>query len=459
MTSFNDLGLAEPLLRALDREGYSHPTPIQFRSIPALREQRDLVGIAQTGTGKTAAFVLPILERVSTARAAVPSRCASVLILAPTRELVSQINDAIRAYGRFVRFSSTTVIGGASARPQIRALQSGLDILVATPGRLLDHLGSGALRLDRTTTLVLDEADQMLDLGFLPAIRQVLRALPSERQTILFSATMPKQIRSLADDFMRDPVEVAVTPAARPVDLIEQSVLAVSSGEKREVLAKLLAEPDVERAIVFTRTKRGADRVTRHLEGSGLRAAAIHGNKSQNQRERTLAAFKSGRISVLVATDIAARGIDVEGVSHVFNFELPNVPEAYVHRIGRTARAGAAGKAISLMDSSERGLLGDIEKLIGQVLLNDGGSRKAPPAKRKPQGGRPQGANGHARSGARQPRSDQARPPRSDQARPPRDPKRGNSDSDEAGLARLLREPQKPQRRNRRRRPQARNAA
>ncbi|MEO1192289.1 MAG: DEAD/DEAH box helicase [Pseudomonadota bacterium] len=442
MTSFNDLGLAEPLLRALDREGYAHPTPIQFRSIPALREGRDLVGIAQTGTGKTAAFVLPILERLLDAKAAVPSRCASVLILAPTRELVGQINDQVQAYGRFVRFHSTTVIGGAAARPQIRALQSGLDVLVATPGRLLDHLGSGALRLDKTTTVVLDEADQMLDLGFLPAIRQVMRALPVERQTILFSATMPKQIRALADDFMTDPVEVSVTPAARPADLVEQSVLPVPASEKRAKLASLLAKREVSRAIVFTRTKRGADRVCRHLEGAGLRAAAIHGNKSQNQRERTLAAFKDGRVTILVATDIAARGIDIDGVSHVFNYELPNVPEAYVHRIGRTARAGASGTAVSLMDPEERGLLRDIEKLIGQTLLDDGQSyqdRKSGTAKpRKPQQRR--------RS---RPQSQGSKP----QGQAPR-----KVESDEAGLARLLAKPQKP-RRQRRRRPPTRDAA
>ncbi|MBB4284593.1 DEAD/DEAH box helicase [Roseospira goensis] len=372
MTQFSDLGLAEPVLRAIATQGYTHPTPIQARVIPTVLDGRDVVGIAQTGTGKTAAFVLPLLHRLATEPRRAPARGCRALILVPTRELAAQVADSIRDHGRFVRHTTALVIGGARPGPQVRALAPGVDILVATPGRLLDHLGAGAVRLDAAETVVLDEADQMLDLGFLPAIRRLMAAVPKQRRTLLLSATMPKAIRTLANDFLTDPVEVAVAPAARPIETIDQSVRHVDGPAKRGVLIDLLGCPTVERAIVFTRTKRGADRVNRHLQEAGLSAAAIHGNKSQSQRERALTAFRAGGVTVLVATDIAARGIDVDGVSHVINYELPNVPEAYVHRIGRTARAGRSGVAISLCDPAERSLLRDIERLIGRTLDPDG---------------------------------------------------------------------------------------
>ncbi len=381
LTTFNDLGLAEPVLKAVAAEGYTTPTPIQSKVVPAMLAGRDVVGIAQTGTGKTAAFVLPLLDRLARARSAPGARRCTVLILSPTRELTAQIADSIRAYGRFVRHTAAVVIGGVKPGPQIRALTPGVDIVVATPGRLLDHMASGVVRLDKTTTVVLDEADQMLDLGFMPAIRRIMAKLPAKRQTMLLSATMPAPIRALAQDFLTDPVEIAVTPAARPIERIEQTVMHLDTAAKRAALVRLLGGPQVERAIVFTRTKHGADKVSRHLCNAGLEADAIHGNKSQSQRERTLAKFRSGQVTILVATDIAARGIDVDGVSHVVNFELPHVPESYVHRIGRTARAGKSGTAISLCDPAERKLLRGIERLIGRSITPAGASAPA----RRPQ--------------------------------------------------------------------------
>ncbi|MEX0956264.1 MAG: DEAD/DEAH box helicase [Rhizobiaceae bacterium] len=368
MKQFSELGLAEPILRAVSGEGYTTPTPIQAEVIPAMLDGRDLIGIAQTGTGKTAAFVLPLLNAVHTDnRRAEPKTCKA-LILVPTRELAKQVSESIRTYGRHMRVSLTVVVGGAKPYPQIKALASGVDIVIATPGRLEDHMRSGAIRLDRTGVAILDEADQMLDLGFMPAIRRILAKLPSARQTALLSATMPAPIRALAKDFLTSPVEIAVTPGTKPIELIDQSVRFVNSGAKRDMLVSLLGEAAVERAIVFTRTKHGADKVCKFLENAGHRSAALHGNKSQGQRERALGAFRDGKVKVLVATDIAARGIDIDGVSHVVNYELPNVPEAYVHRIGRTARAGASGVAIAFCDSSERSLLRDIERLTGQKL-------------------------------------------------------------------------------------------
>lgn len=368
MTKFTDLGLAERLLRAISEEGYDSPTPVQAGVIPAMLDGRDVVGIAQTGTGKTAAFVLPLLQEILTRKGRNAPRTCTALILAPTRELANQIDESIRTYGRHVRHSTAVVIGGARPGPQVRAMARGVDIVVATPGRLLDHMSTGAIKLDATTSVVLDEGDQMLDLGFMPAIRKIMEKLPRDRRTVLLSATMPKQIRALANDFLTDPIEVSVTPAARPIEKIDQRVVMVEKSGKRDALVDALSQPDVESAIVFTRTKRGADRVCRNLEQADIKAGAIHGNKSQNQRERTLSAFKKGRLRVLVATDIAARGIDIDGVTHVVNFELPNVPESYVHRIGRTARAGAAGTAIALCDGEEIGLLRDIEKLIGSPI-------------------------------------------------------------------------------------------
>jgi len=363
LPSFSDFALAAPILRALAAEGYAAPTPIQTEAIPKVINGRDLCGIAQTGTGKTAAFALPILQRLSDPPRTAPPRGCRALVLCPTRELANQIADSFHAYGRGVRLSAAVAFGGVPIAPQQRRLASGVDILVATPGRLLDLIERKSLVLSSVEILVLDEADRMLDLGFIHALKRIVKLLPQRRQTLLFSATMPQPIAALAAEYLNDPLTVAVAPAATTVERVEQRVVFVASAEKRELLATLLRDPTFARVLVFTRTKHGADRVVRHLVAAGIDATAIHGNKSQPQRERALAGFREGRTRVLVATDIAARGIDVECVSHVVNFELPNVPEDYVHRIGRTARAGAAGTAISLCSDEERAYLRDIEKL------------------------------------------------------------------------------------------------
>ena len=364
MTSFESLGLPAPILKALAAEGYTVPTPIQAQAIPHVMQGRDLQGIAQTGTGKTAAFALPILHRLLANPRPAPRRGARVLVLSPTRELASQIADSFRAYGRQTPLRVALMFGGVPKPRQAKAVANGVDVLVATPGRLMDHMGDGAVTLGGVEILVLDEADHMLDLGFIVPIRRIVSTIPANRQTLFFSATMPKEIAQLAGAMLRDPVHVAVAPVATTVERVEQKVIFVEATRKRALLAQILRDARMGRTLVFTRTKHGADKVTQHLEAAGLSAAAIHGNKSQGQRERALASFKEGRVRVLVATDIAARGIDVEGVTHVVNFDLPNVPEAYVHRIGRTARAGHAGIAISFCDSSERAHLRGIEKLI-----------------------------------------------------------------------------------------------
>jgi ATP-dependent RNA helicase RhlE len=363
LTVFADFGLSTPILQALAAEGYETPTPIQAQAIPHALAGRDLCGIAQTGTGKTAAFALPILQRLSDAAVRRTPRTCRALVLSPTRELSSQIADSFRAYGRQLRLSTAVVFGGVSLFSQQRLLAPGVDILVATPGRLLDLIDRRDLSLGNVEVLVLDEADRMLDLGFIHALRRIVKLLPRERQTLLFSATMPRAIASLAEDYLNDPVKVAVAPVATTAERVEQKIVFVAAAQKRDLLSNLLADPELERVLVFTRTKYGADRVVRYLDDCGVEAAAIHGNKSQPQRERALAGFRAGRTRVLVATDIASRGIDVEAVSHVINFELPNVPEDYVHRIGRTARAGAAGIAISFCSDDERPYLRDIEKL------------------------------------------------------------------------------------------------
>ena len=368
MTQFSDLGLAKPLLKALAAEGYETPTPIQAQAIPSVMEGRDLLGIAQTGTGKTAAFALPILHRLAADRRPAPRRGCRVLVLSPTRELASQIAESFRTYGAGLGMTVAVVFGGAKYGAQIKALATGVDVLVATPGRLLDHIGEKYAKLDQTEVFVLDEADQMLDLGFLVPIRKIVSNLPKDRQNLFFSATMPTEIGKLAGELLRNPVKVSVAPQATTVERVQQRVIFVEGARKRALLAELFAEPKLDRAIVFTRTKRGADKVAKHLEASGVTAAAIHGDKSQPQRERALAAFKAGKCRALVATDIAARGIDVDAVSHVINFELPNVPESYVHRIGRTARAGATGEAISLVADDERNLLRDIQKVTRQTV-------------------------------------------------------------------------------------------
>lgn len=373
MSYFTDLGLAEPLLRALGTKGYTEPTPIQRQAIPALLEGRDLLGIAQTGTGKTAAFSLPSLHRL--AADPQPRRNAScrMLVLSPTRELAAQIAENMRGYARYLNLSVQCVFGGLPVGKQARALVPGCDILVATPGRLLDLIDQRALTLRHVEIFVLDEADQMMDLGFIVPLKRIANLLPKERQSLFFSATMPKAIADLGKQFIHNPVRVEVTPQATTAERVEQYVTFLNQSEKQALLSLRLraglADGSLERALVFTRTKHGADRVVRHLNTAGINAAAIHGNKSQAQRTAALGAFRKGACPVLVATDIAARGIDVSGVSHVYNFELPNVPEQYVHRIGRTARAGADGAAVSFVAPDEKAYLRDIERLTGVKLM------------------------------------------------------------------------------------------
>jgi ATP-dependent RNA helicase RhlE len=368
LDNFHGFGLAAPLNAALAKLGYVRPTPIQAQAIPPLMKGRDLIGIAQTGTGKTAAFALPILNRIVTDRRPAPRGGARVLVLSPTRELASQIAQSFRDLSDGLGLKIAVVFGGVPHGAQIRALQAGLDVLVATPGRLLDHLDAGVARLNAVEFLVLDEVDQMLDLGFVKPIRRIVRELPRQRQNLFFSATMPTDIRALAGELLRDPIEVSVTPAAKTADRVEHNVLLIEAAKKRDLLVELFNDSEFTRVLVFTRTKHGADRVGRTLDEAGVDASVIHGNKSQGQRERALAAFRAGETRALVATDIAARGIDIDGVSHVVNFELPQVAEAYVHRIGRTARAGKAGQAISFCDHEERDLLRAIERLTRLTL-------------------------------------------------------------------------------------------
>ncbi len=373
MTYFSDLGLAEPLIRALETKGYADPTPIQRQAIPALLEGRDLLGIAQTGTGKTAAFSLPSLHRLAANPKARMNASCRMLVLSPTRELAAQIAENMRGYAKYLNLSVQCVFGGLPVGKQARALVPGTDILVATPGRLLDLIDQRALTLRNVEIFVLDEADQMMDLGFIVPLKRVANMLPKERQSLFFSATMPKAIAELGKQFINNPVRVEVSPQATTAERVDQFVTYVNQSEKQALLSIRLkaglADGSIERTLVFTRTKHGADRVVRHLNTAGVNAAAIHGNKSQAQRTAALLAFRKGSTPVLVATDIAARGIDVTGVSHVFNFELPNVAEQYVHRIGRTARAGADGIAQSFCAPDEKAYLRDIERLTGVSLM------------------------------------------------------------------------------------------
>lgn len=380
MTSFEELGLAAPIAQALKEEKYETPTPIQAQSIPHVLEGRDIVGIAQTGTGKTAAFALPILNHLVKNRFRPERRHCRVLVLSPTRELSGQILESFRTYGRHIRPTTALAIGGVPIGRQVRWLANGVDILVATPGRLLDLMNSNAVTLDKVEILVLDEADRMLDMGFIRDIRKIVAKLPPKKQTLFFSATMPTEIENLVAQLLREPVRVSVTPTAKTADRINQRVILIEKSGKPALLAELIKSETMDRSLVFTRTKHGADRVVRGLEQSGIRSAAIHGNKSQNQRERALAMFRHGQVKVLVATDIAARGIDVDGITHVFNFDLPNIAESYVHRIGRTARAGAEGIAISFCDREEMAYLRDIEKLI-QLKIESTDRRKDPNAR------------------------------------------------------------------------------
>jgi ATP-dependent RNA helicase RhlE len=366
--TFEQLNLSPLLLKAVAAEGYETPTPIQAQSIPTLLEGRDLLGIAQTGTGKTAAFALPMLELLMKDGKRPDKNSCRALILSPTRELCSQILESFRTYGANTKLKSTVVFGGVSLNKQIEAVRNGVDILVATPGRLVDLIDRRALTLSKVEIFVLDEVDQMLDLGFIHAIRKLTGMLPKTRQNLFFSATMPKEIAGLAAALLNDPVRVEIQPAATTAERVSQHVIHVDPANKIKLLVDVLRDPQITRALIFTRTKHGADKVVKALDKESYKSAAIHGNKSQANREKALAGFKDGKILALVATDIAARGIDVDGVSHVFNFDLPFVPESYVHRIGRTARAGAAGEAIAFCIPEDRGLLRDIEKTIRQAV-------------------------------------------------------------------------------------------
>jgi ATP-dependent RNA helicase RhlE len=363
--NFEQLKLKDPLLRAIRNEGYQKPTPIQEKAVPAILDGRDLLGCAQTGTGKTAAFALPILQQLLAHRSPNNRRPPiRVLVIAPTRELTTQVNESFAVYGRYTGLRTTAIFGGVSQKPQVRALMRGVDIVVATPGRLLDLMNQGHIHLESLEILVLDEADRMLDMGFLPDVRRIVGKVPKQRQTLMFSATMPDDIRRLADRLLTRPLRVSVAPTATPADGIEQSVYLVDKKDKTSLLVHLLKEREIPRMLVFTRTKYGADKLTRKLNRARIDARAIHGDKSQGQREKTLGEFRRGRLRVLVATDIASRGLDIDDISHIVNYDMPQEAENYVHRIGRTARAGASGKAIAFCDRDECEYLLEIERLI-----------------------------------------------------------------------------------------------
>lgn len=362
--SFNNLQLVEPVLQALQKEGYTHPTPIQEKSIPVILQKRDLLGCAQTGTGKTAAFVLPILQLLYKEDQQQQYRRIKALVLTPTRELAIQIGESIRAYGRFLNLRHQVVFGGVSQYVQVQGIRRGVDILVATPGRLLDLMQQGHINLKDIQHFVLDEADRMLDMGFVHDVKRIITKLPAKRQTLFFSATMPAEIKQLASMLLNDPIKVEVTPPASTVDMIDQQIYFTEKKNKQSLLIHLLKDTSIETVLVFTQMKHAADKLARQLNNANIRAEAIHGNKAQSAREKALSNFKTKRTRVLVATDIAARGIDIDDLTHVINYELPNVPETYVHRIGRTGRAGAKGVAISFCDWSEKIFLSDIQKLI-----------------------------------------------------------------------------------------------
>ena len=366
---FTDLKIIEPILNALRKEGYTKPTPIQQAAIPHILAGKDLLGCAQTGTGKTAAFAIPMLQLLSKPHPAVPGqRPIRALILTPTRELAIQIQESFKAYGSEIRLKNLVVFGGVNQQPQTQALQRGVDILVATPGRLLDLMSQGYINLKDIEIFVLDEADRMLDMGFVHDVKKIITKIPVKRQTLFFSATMPKEIQGLANAILTNPVKVEVTPESTTAETIEQSIYFVEKNNKRALLADILKDKSIETALVFTRTKHGADKVVKDLVRIGIKAEAIHGNKSQNARQRALGNFKDRITRILVATDIAARGIDVDELTHVINYELPNVPETYVHRIGRTGRAGLSGIALSFCELEELPYLKDIQKLIGKEI-------------------------------------------------------------------------------------------
>lgn len=413
LTTFKDLDLIEPIQRAVADEGYTTPTPIQSAAIPLLLNGRDVLASAQTGTGKTAAFTLPILQLLSNRPTQKGKRKIRALVMTPTRELAAQIGESLRDYGRFLRIRHTVIFGGVSERPQISALRSGFEVLIATPGRLLDLQGRGFVDLSNVEFFVLDEADRMLDMGFIRDVKKVLPLLPVERQNLLFSATIPPTVQTLAGEFLRNPEYVVVTPPSSTVDKIDQSVMFVEKNNKRHLLLDLLNAAEEPRAIVFTRTKHGANRLTKQLIKGGVEAVAIHGNKSQGARKRALEGFRRGDVQVLVATDIASRGIDIDDVTHVFNFDLPNEPESYVHRIGRTARAGRGGVAVSFCDPNETAYLRDIERIsrqsIPQVLDHQ---YHCPEAVPRTSGHRPRGRgseNNQGRGRSSSPRSSSPR--------------------------------------------------
>ena len=407
MTNFQSFGLAPRVESALTAAGYTAPTPIQTRAIPLILSGRDVMGLAQTGTGKTLAFAAPILDKLVRNQSPAPHKGARVLVLAPTRELASQIATSFETYGAGLGLRIAMVCGGAKIGPQIRKLERGVHVLIATPGRLIDLIDQRAVGLKDVEVLVLDEADQMLDLGFIHALRAIAKHVPTKRQTLFFSATMPKLVATLAQQFLKDPAEVAVAPPATTAEKVEQRICFVEQGAKQALLAQTIRQPEVRTVLVFTRTKHGADAVVRRLAAEHIDSVAIHGNKSQSQRERALESFKNGRVPVLVATDIAARGIHIDGLTHVINFDLPEVAEQYVHRIGRTARAGATGIAISFVSKDERDYLRAIEKLVGHRLAerpagetdaDDHGSRKPQQQSRKPQGQHRGQGGGHRRA-------------------------------------------------------------
>lgn len=398
---FKDLGLSAELLRAVEKQGYDTATPIQEQAIPLVLQGKDLLAGAQTGTGKTAGFTLPLLQQLQETHVDGRKRHPRVLVLTPTRELAAQVHESVRDYGQYLPFRSAVIFGGVSINPQKQKLIKGVDIVVATPGRLLDHVQQRSIDLSKIEVLVLDEADRMLDMGFIRDIKKILNVIPKQRQTLLFSATFSKEIKALAAEFLHQPSEIQVTPQNTAAELISQIVYPVDKGRKRELLSQKIGEENWQQVLVFTRTKHGANRLSEQLGKDGITSAAIHGNKSQGARTRALADFKSGRIRVLVATDIAARGIDIDKLPHVVNYELPNVAEDYVHRIGRTARAGQEGHAISLVCVDELKLLRDIEKLLGSDIekINLPGYDVDPSIKPEPiQNGR--GGGGRNRGGS-----------------------------------------------------------
>jgi len=404
-TTFNDLGLIEPILKALQAEGYTHPTPIQEQAIPHLTKGRDLLGCAQTGTGKTAAFAIPILQELHAKGPQGAKRAIRTLILTPTRELAIQIGESFAAYGRNLQIRHTVIFGGVGQKPQTDALQRGVDIVVATPGRLLDLMGQGHVHLNGLEIFVLDEADRMLDMGFIHDVKKVIAKLPAKRQTLFFSATMPPEIAKLADSILTDPIKVAVAPPSTTAETIDQHLYLVDRTDKNKLLLHLLEGDAIREALIFTRTKHGANKVAKVLTQAGFAAEAIHGNKSQSARQNALKAFKEGKLRALVATDIAARGIDIDGLTHVINFDIPNIPETYVHRIGRTGRAGASGRALSFCDHEEKEFLRDITRLIKREIpvvaehpfVMTGGPKKAEPEVREPRQPRGPGRGGQQR--------------------------------------------------------------